>query len=89
MLEAIKQTDDERPATSQLFDNERWRWELATQALLRASLLHHCIGSRSRIIGRLLKGNGTLPRLRRCLHSGARNNTPQQHHHHQKRSVHN
>ena len=61
--------------------------ELAPKALFCSRLLQNSMSGGHSTTGRLLKGNGPLPRLRRCLHSGARNHTPQQQY--EKRSGHN
>ena len=53
--------------------------KLAPQALICFRLLQHSIGRYQPITGGLLEGNGPLPRMRRCLHSRAGDDTTQQH----------
>ena len=52
--------------------------KLALQALICSRQLQHSIGRYRPITGGLLQGNSPLPRLRRCLHSRAGDDTTQQ-----------
>ena len=61
--------------------------KLAPQALICSRLLQHSIGRYRPITGGLLEGNGPLPRMRRCLHSRAGNDTTQQHHQKRDRDI--
>ena len=61
--------------------------KLAPQALICCRLLQHSLGRFHRIIGSLLEGNSPLPRLRRCLHSRAGDDTTKQHHQKRDRDI--
>ena len=61
--------------------------KLAPQALICSRLLQHSIGRYRPITGGLLEGNGPLPRMRRCLHSRAGDDTTQQHHQKRDRDI--